>query len=112
MVAAYAVALQMLFTGMVVGDLAAAAPANDPFVICFGSHHAPSDDQQPASPPAHHQNCVLCSLATAAAAILPGVASDIRRPGPGISVRWAPFARLVVVKHSTPRLSQGPPQRA
>jgi hypothetical protein len=71
-VAAYALALQVLLTGMAAGHVMAAgdASASTLFVICHGN--GSSDDQgQPAKAPLAQSPCMLCTLAKAPCAILP-----------------------------------------
>jgi hypothetical protein len=112
MVAAYAVAFQMLFTGIAASSLTTAAPGSngDPFVICYGDRGAPAENQNPAGHPLHQQHCVLCTTAAAPAAILPTAAGHILRPIGGARVRWPKTSDFVPAQRSTPRLSQGPPQ--
>jgi len=76
-VAAYALALQVLLTGvaaghfMAAGDMAAGdASASSLFVICHGN--GASDDQElPTKAPPAQSSCILCTLAKAPCAILP-----------------------------------------
>jgi hypothetical protein len=81
-VAAYALALQVLLTGMAAGHFMAGgdASASSLFVICHGN--GSSDDQGlPGKEPLAQSPCMLCTLAKAPCAILP---SD-----PGIAVSGA-----------------------
>jgi hypothetical protein len=74
MVAAYALALQVLLSGLAAGHFMAAADASasDLFVICHGSGAASPDDQGlPDKPPLPQAPCVLCTLIKAPSAILP-----------------------------------------
>jgi hypothetical protein len=71
-VAAYALALQVLLTGVAAGHFMAAgdASASTLFVICHGN--SSSDDQElPAKEPLARSPCMLCTLAKAPCAILP-----------------------------------------
>ncbi len=71
-VAAYALALQVLLTGVAAGHVMAAADASASslFVICHGN--GSSDDQElPAKAPPARSSCILCTLAKAPCAILP-----------------------------------------
>ena len=71
-VAAYALALQVLLTGMAAGHFMAAddASASTLFVICHGN--GSSDDQElPGKEPLAQSPCMLCTLAKAPCAILP-----------------------------------------
>ena len=71
-VAAYALALQVLLTGVAAGHFMAAgdASASTLFVICHGN--GSSDDQElPGKEPLAQSPCILCTLAKAPCAILP-----------------------------------------
>src|SRR6516164_3964396 len=71
-VAAYALALQVLLTGVAAGHFMAAsdASASSPFVICHGN--GSQDDQDlPGNEPLARSPCVLCTLAKVSCAILP-----------------------------------------
>ena len=71
-VAACALALQVLLTGVAAGHVMAAgdASASSPFVICHGN--GSSDDQElPGKTPLARSPCILCTLAKAPCAILP-----------------------------------------
>jgi Protein of unknown function (DUF2946) len=71
-VAAYALALQVLLTGMAAGHFMAAgdASASTLFVICHGN--GSSDDHElPGKAPPARSSCILCTLAKAPCAILP-----------------------------------------
>jgi hypothetical protein len=72
-VAAYALALQVLLTGVAAGHVMAAgdASASSPFVICHGNG-SPDDQEQPGNAPLARSPCMLCTLAKAPCAILPG----------------------------------------
>jgi hypothetical protein len=109
MVAAYAVVLQMLFAGIAVASVTAAAASSsgDPFVICYGNRGVPVDNPIPADYPRHEQHCILCSV-VAPAAVLPAAAGSIVDG----FVRWPAASGFQPAQHRTPRLSQGPPQTA
>ena len=71
-VVAYALALQVLLTGMAAGHFMAAgdASASSLFVICHGN--GSSDDQElPGKEPLAQSSCILCTLAKVPCAILP-----------------------------------------
>jgi hypothetical protein len=72
MVAAYALALQVLLTGVAAGHFMAAgdASASSPFVICHGNG-SPDDQELPGKAPLAQSPCMLCTLAKAPCAILP-----------------------------------------
>jgi hypothetical protein len=69
-VAAYALALQVLLTGVAAGHVMAAgdASASSLFVICHGNG---SSDNLPDKQPPAQSACILCTLAKAPCAILP-----------------------------------------
>jgi hypothetical protein len=69
-IAAYALALQVLLTGVAAGHLMAAddASASSLFVICHGN--SSSDDQElPGKEPLARSPCMLCTLAKASCAL-------------------------------------------
>jgi len=71
-VAAYALALQVLLTGVAAGHFMAGddASASSLFVICHGN--GSSDDQElPGKAPPAQSSCILCTLAKTPCAILP-----------------------------------------
>jgi hypothetical protein len=73
MVAAYALALQVLLTGIAAGHVMAVgdAPAGELFVICHGGGDNSSDSRDlPDKLPVPRSPCVLCTLAHGSA-ILP-----------------------------------------
>jgi hypothetical protein len=71
-VAAYALALQVLLTGMAAGHFMAArdASASSLFAICHGNGSSDNQDL-PDKPPLAQSPCILCTLAKAPCAILP-----------------------------------------
>jgi hypothetical protein len=71
-VAAYALALQVLLTGVAAGHVMAAgnASASSPFVICHGNSSSDNQDL-PGKEPLAQSPCMLCTLAKAPCAILP-----------------------------------------
>ena len=71
-VAACALALQVLLTGVAAGHVMAAgdASASSPFVICHGNR-SPDDQDLPDKTPPAQSPCMLCTLAKAPCAILP-----------------------------------------
>ena len=73
-VAVYALALQVLLSGLAAGHFMAVAHASagDLFAICHGAGAASPDDQQlPDNQPLPQSPCVLCTLTNAPSAILP-----------------------------------------
>jgi hypothetical protein len=110
-VAAYALALQVLLTGVAAGHLTAAgdASASSPFVICHGN--GSSDDRDlPGKEPLARSPCILCTLAKAPCAILPtghGIAISCAM---GISNAVARTDRRVIEFNSpTGQYQRGPP---
>ena len=73
MAAAYALALQVLLSGLAGGHtMAVGSVANDLFVICHGSGDDPTDSQNvPGEAPRPTSPCLLCTLTKAPCAILP-----------------------------------------
>jgi hypothetical protein len=71
-VAAYALALQVVLTGVAAGHFMAAgdASASTLFVICHGNSSSDNQDLPGNEPPAQSP-CILCTLAKAPCAILP-----------------------------------------
>ena len=74
MAAAYAFALQILLSGVLTSQLAAAdnGSAGGQFFICHGSDGSPDDGLGGAGQPQGHQPpCLLCVLAGGSPAVLP-----------------------------------------
>jgi hypothetical protein len=73
MVAVYALALQVLLSGLAAGHFMAAADASAPelFAICHGVGAASPDDQQLPDQQQPQAPCVLCTLTQTPSAILP-----------------------------------------
>jgi hypothetical protein len=73
MVAAYALALQVLLSGIAGAHAMAGAGsgADSLFVICHGSGDAPADNQNVPETPRPASPCLLCTLTSAPCAILP-----------------------------------------
>jgi len=75
MVAAHALALQLILTGMLAGRVIAAdnISSDSQFAICHSGGDSPDEsDQGGAGKPPHDQtHCVLCVLASGSSAILP-----------------------------------------
>jgi hypothetical protein len=116
MVAAYALALQVLLSG-IAGAHAMAGAGSSPdtlFVICHGSGDGPADSQNmPDQPPRPATPCVLCTLTSAPSAILPidhsiatidVVAASILGP--------RDEGRIIEFDSPTGRYQRGPPARA
>jgi hypothetical protein len=73
MVAVYALALQVLLSGLAAGHFMAAADASAPelFAICHGAGAASPGDQQLPDKQQPQAPCVFCTLTQAPSAILP-----------------------------------------
>jgi hypothetical protein len=113
MVAAYAVALQLVLTGVVASHMVAGAPMSaDPFVTCLGGVDSGVGDQDRSDGPVHQPACVLCAVTIASPATLSPVAIGILQPDRDIFDQWPVLPAAVAAKHRTPKLSQGPPQNA
>jgi hypothetical protein len=115
MAAAYALALQVLLSGLAAGHFMAVADpaAGDLFVICHGRGNAPSDDQGlPDRSPLPRAPCVLCTLAQAPCAILPthhGIAAV--EPVAVSTVASASDRRVIAFVSPTGQYQRGPPAR-
>ncbi len=107
MIAAYAVALQMLLTAAVAGQMAAAPPGSSP--ICYGAALNDGEGQNGVMP-LHQASCILCSM---------GLSTSVDPVV--VSVTPAYCCQDVVFEDQatspslaqappSPRLSQGPPQ--
>jgi hypothetical protein len=109
LIAAYAIALQTVFTAL------APLPVNAQgadfagwHILCFGSGNtAASDPRDPASPaPASGKfHCVLCGPASASAAVLPETATAF---APHCAVSTAPFAPAPDVTPARHSVRAGP----
>lgn len=109
MIAAYAVALQMLLSAAVASQMAAAAPSGAS-PICYGASLAGGGTGQGDAVLLHEASCILCSIGLSAPVDL-AVASV----APAYCVRCM-IVEDVAASPSlaqappSPRLSQGPPQ--
>jgi hypothetical protein len=115
MVAAYALALQVLLSGIAGAHaMTAGSLSGDLFVICHGSGDGPADSQNiPDQPPRAASPCVLCTLTNAPCAILPidhsiatidVVAASIVGP--------RQEGRIIEFDSPTGQYQRGPPARA
>jgi hypothetical protein len=110
-VAAYALALQVLLTGVAAGHFMAAgdASASSLFVICHGN--GSSEDQDlPDKQPLAQSTCILCTLAKAPCAILPtnhGIAISDAMGITNASVRTD--GRIIEFNSPTGQYQRGPP---
>jgi hypothetical protein len=115
MVLAYAVALQILLTSVLVSQNVGALISADPArinIICFGAGGDGAADQGNANHAARQDCCVLCNGIVGP--ILPAANVPLSRISyAGAIVSYiAPDRAAPVVPQPTPRLSQGPPQNA
>jgi hypothetical protein len=110
-VAAYALALQVLLTGVAAGHVMAAgdASASSLFVICHGN--GSSDDQElPGKAPPAQSSCILCTLAKAPCAILPTDPGIAISDAMGISNAAARIDdRIIEFNSPTGQYQRGPP---
>lgn len=110
MIAAYAVALQMLLSAAVASQMAAAAPSGA-FPTCYGVAQPADGPDDNGLVPVHQAACVLCTVGLSAPVDLTSTAEpvfackDVERPR---LLRDAVLAQAP----PSPRLSQGPPQTA
>jgi hypothetical protein len=110
-VAAYALALQVLLTGVAAGHLMAAgdASASSLFVICH-SNSSTNDQGLPGKEPLAQSPCMLCTLAKAPCAILPTDHGIAIRDAIGISNAVARTDGPVLEFNSpTGQYQRGPP---
>jgi hypothetical protein len=111
--AAYALALQVLLSGLAAGHFAAVgeAAASDLFVICHGAGGGSPDGQNlPEKPPLVGSCCVLCTLTQASFAILP-VEHDLAafNAMPTANVGSRRDARIIEFGSPTGQYQRGPP---
>jgi hypothetical protein len=109
-VAAYALALQVLLTGLAAGHFMAAggASASSLFVICHGngSNNQDLPDKQPLA----QSPCILCTLAKASCAVLPTDHGIAISGAIGISNAAARTdGRIIEFNSPTGQYQRGPP---
>jgi hypothetical protein len=111
-VAAYALALQVLLSGLAAGQLIAADDSTGSlFVICHSGGNTPSDDPQaPAQTPSPQWPCILCTLAKAPSAVLPASHAVVAVLATTASI-VAPEdpSRIFAFDSPTGRYQRGPP---
>jgi hypothetical protein len=108
MIAAYAVALQMLLSAAVASQMAAASPGTSP--ICYGTVLAGDGAGQGDVMPVHQASCVLCSVGLSAPVDMAVVSVAPVFCGKGIVVEAVSADAHLPQAPPSPRLSQGPPQ--
>jgi hypothetical protein len=113
MVAAYALALQLLLAGLAAAHQVAAsgdAAAGDLFVICHAGDGLAGDADGTGKPPLPRSTCVLCTLTSTACAILPsahGISTVDVKLLSGVLSRDA--ARIISYDSPTGQYQRGPP---
>jgi hypothetical protein len=113
--AAYALALQVLLSGLAGAHaMAAGSVAGDLFVICHGGGDGPADSQNvPDQPPRPASPCVLCTLTKAPCAILPIdhsiITMDVVAASKVVSRK---DGRIIEFESPTGRYQRGPPASA
>jgi hypothetical protein len=114
MVAAYALALQVLLSGIAGAHaMAAGSLSGDLFVICHGSGDAPADSQNVPDTPRPATPCVLCTLTNAPCAILPAGHGVMTIDVVAAASLTAPRrARIIEFDSPTGQYQRGPPARA
>jgi hypothetical protein len=109
--AAYAVALQMLLAAMAPMQAPAPVLGDESFVICHGNGDSPAD-QGKTAPAVRHVACVMCSMVSFAPSFAEAFTTVVL-----LVARAAPFdiSQAILTAHGRrhdPRSSQGPPQLA
>jgi hypothetical protein len=109
--AAYALALQVLLSGVAVGQSMAAGSTSDAFVVCHGNGDDPAGDPNGSGkPPLERSPCMLCTLAKAACAVLPADQGVSRLDFSTVaSVVPAHGGRLIEYESPTGQYQRGPP---
>ena len=111
-VAAYALALQVVLTGVAAGHFMAAgdASASNLFVICHGNSSSDNQDL-PGNEQLAQSPCVLCTLAKAPCAILPTDHGIAVGDAIGISNAVARTdGRVIEFNSPTGQYQRGPPR--
>jgi hypothetical protein len=105
MVAAYALALHVLLTGVAVGDASLSAP----FVICHGDGSSDRQDL-PDKEPLAQSPCIFCTVAKAPCAILPTDHGVVISRAMGISnAALQSDGRIIAFSSPTGQYQRGPP---
>ena len=115
MVAAYALAFQILLSGLAAGHFMAIGdtPPSDLFVICHGSGQGPSDHQDVPGKPLAQAPCVLCALTQYSCAILPLDHSTGRIDAMMVSDAGLPdHGQITAFESPTGQHQRGPPPSA
>jgi hypothetical protein len=112
MAAAYALAFQLLLTGMAAAHAVANAPAGDLFAICHGAGDGAAGDQDGTGKQLPQSACVLCTLTNAPCAVLPSDHSISFIDARSVSdvFPWND-ARIIQYDSPTGQYQTGPPAR-
>lgn len=108
MIAAYAVALQMLLSAAVASQMAATGPSGSS--ICYGSVLNGEEHGQGDAVPLHQASCILCGVGLSDPADIAVAAIAPVHDGKGIVVAGVAADTHLPQAPPSPRLSQGPPQ--
>lgn len=108
MIAAYAVALQMLLSAAVASQMAAAPSGPGP--ICYGAALTTDGAGQDGVMPVHQASCILCSIGLSAPVDLAVPSAAPAYCGKGVIVESRAANPSLAQAPPSPRLSQGPPQ--
>jgi len=111
MVAAYALALQLLLTGVAAGHAMNAGDASGSglFVICHADSSSDGQDL-PDNQPLAQSPCIFCTLAKAPCAILPASHGVVISRAMGNSNAALPSDGRIIAFHSpTGQYQRGPP---
>jgi hypothetical protein len=110
MIAAYAVALQMLLSAAVGSQIAATAP-DAAAALCYGSVIADASGQGDVVH-LHQASCILCSVGLSAPVDLAAAAASPAYDGRAVLVAAPAATPHLPQAPPSPRLSQGPPRIA
>lgn len=110
-VAAYALALQMLLAGMAGAQMAAADPAGLS-VLCYTTGDSSESGHGKTGAPVHHVTCVVCSVAPLAPPLPETATPAVFRVGLTTAYVSARHVAAPTERQHNPKSSQGPPQTA
>ena len=110
--AAYVFVLQLMLTGILATQMAAASAASaDPFAICYGGVSGDSDHKG-ANGPSAHQTCTICAAASTVPLSPAASQPTVIRFSGAVAFRAASAPPFLAGQTRSPRTSQGPPQVA
>ncbi|MBR1219253.1 hypothetical protein JQ557_14715 [Bradyrhizobium sp. U87765 SZCCT0131] len=107
--AAHALALQLLFAGVVATQMAVAQAADGSVFCLDGGHGAAPGSGQPATD-LHHVPCAICAFAATAAPLPQTAAIAAPRLLAHTIVPRADDLSVAAARRHDPRSSQGPPR--